>query len=125
MVLIQLIAIVIFGGIWSAVLAPLLQFAFKLVEGQRNEFRDAYRICFSATFIHLVVQSVLPFFLGESWIFNPLGIVLGICVFTYLIARELGDLKRSILIALALEGATFLFVIALMAIIVSLAAVTS
>jgi hypothetical protein len=125
MVLIQLIAIVIFGGIWSAVLAPLLQFAFKLVEGQRNEFRDAYRICFSATFIHLVVQSVLPFFLGESWIFNPLGIILGICVFTYLIARELGDLKRSILIALALEGATFLFVIALMAIIVSLAAVTS
>jgi len=125
MVLIQLIAIVIFGGIWSAVLAPLLQFAFKLVEGQRNEFRDAYRICFSATFIHLVVQSVLPFFFGESWIFNPLGIVLGICVFTYLIARELGDLKRSILIALALEGATFLFVIALMAIIVSLAAVTS
>jgi hypothetical protein len=125
MVLIQLIAIVIFGGIWSAVLAPLLQFAFKLVEGQRNEFRDAYRICFSATFIHLVVQSVLPFFLGESWIFNPLGIVLGICVFTYLIARELGDLKRSILIALVLEGATFLFVIALMAIIVSIAAVTS
>jgi hypothetical protein len=125
MVLIQLIAIVIFGGIWSAVLTPLLQFAFKLVEGQRNEFRDAYRICFSATFIHLVVQSVLPFFLGESWIFNPLGIVLGICVFTYLIARELGDLKRSILIALVLEGATFLFVIALMAIIVSIAAVTS
>ena len=125
MVFIQLIAIVIFGGIWSAFLTPLLQFAFKLVEGQRNEFRDAYRICFSATFIHLVVQSVLPFFLGESWIFNPLGIVLGICVFTYLIARELGDLKRSILIALALEGATFLFVIALMAIIVSLAAVTS
>ena len=65
MVLIQLIAIVIFGGIWSAVLAPLLQFAFKLVEGQRNEFRDAYRICFSATFIHLVVQSVLPFFLAN------------------------------------------------------------
>ena len=125
MVLIQLIAIVIFGGIWSAVLAPLLQFAFKLVEGQRNEFRDAYRICFSATFIHLVVQSVLPFFLGESWIFNPLGIILGICAFTYLIARELGDLKRSILIALVLEGATFLFVIALMAIIVSIAAVTS
>ena len=125
MVFIQLIAIVIFGGIWSAVLTPLLQFAFKLVEGQRNEFRDAYRICFSATFIHLVVQSVLPFFLGESWIFNPLGIVLGICVFTYLIARELGDLKRSILIALVLEGATFLFVIALTAIIVSIAAVTS
>ena len=125
MVFIQLIAIVIFGGIWSAVLTPLLQFAFKLVEGQRNEFRDAYRICFSATFIHLVVQSVLPFFFGESWIFNPLGIVLGICVFTYLIARELGDLKRSILIALVLEGATFLFVIALMAIIVSIAAVTS
>jgi hypothetical protein len=125
MVFIQLIAIVIFGGIWSAFLTPLLQFAFKLVEGQRNEFRDAYRICFSATFIHLVVQSVLPFFLGESWIFNPLGIVLGICVFTYLIARELGDLKRSILIALVLEGATFLFVIALMAIIVSIAAVTS
>ena len=125
MVFIQLIAIVIFGGIWSAFLTPLLQFAFKLVEGQRNEFIDAYRICFSATFIHLVVQSVLPFFLGESWIFNPLGIVLGICVFTYLIARELGDLKRSILIALVLEGATFLFVIALMAIIVSIAAVTS
>jgi hypothetical protein len=125
MVLIQLIAIVIFAGIWSAVLTPLLQFAFKLVEGQRNEFRDAYRICFTATFIHLVVNSVLPIFLGESWVFKPLGIVLGFCVFTYLIARELGDLKRSILIALVLEGATFLFAIALMAIIVSIAAVTS
>ena len=125
MVLIQLIAIVIFAGIWSAVLTPLLQFAFKLVEGQRNEFRDAYRICFTATFIHLVVNSVLPIFLGESWVFKPLGIVLGICVFTYLIARELGDLKRSILIALVLEGATFLFAIALIAIIVSIAAVTS
>ena len=125
MVLIQLIAIVIFAGIWSAVITPLLQFAFKLVEGQRNEFRDAYRICFSATFIHLVVNSVLPIILGESWVFKPLGIVLGVCVFTYLIARELGDLKRSILIALVLEGATFLFVIALMAIIVSIAAVTS
>ena len=125
MVLIQLIAIVIFAGIWSAVLTPLLQFAFKLVEGQRNEFRDAYRICFTATFIHLVVNSVLPIFLGESWVFKPLGIVLGVCVFTYLIARELGDLKRSILIALVLEGATFLFAIALIAIIVSIAAVTS
>ena len=125
MVLIQLIAIVIFAGIWSAVLTPLLQFAFKLIEGQRNEFRDAYRICFTATFIHLVVNSVLPIFLAESWVFKPLGIVLGFCVFTYLIARELGDLKRSILIALVLEGATFLFAIALLAIIVSLAAVTS
>ena len=125
MVLLQLIAIVIFAVIWSAVLTPLLQFAFKLVEGQRNEFRDAYRICFTATFIHLVVNSVLPIFLGESWVFKPLGIVLGICVFTYLIARELGDLKRSILIALVLEGATFLFAIALIAIIVSIAAVTS
>jgi len=125
MVLLQLIAIVIFAVIWSAVLTPLLQFAFKLVEGQRNEFRDAYRICFIATFIHLVVNSVLPIFLGESWVFKPLGVVLGICVFTYLIARELGDLKRSILIALVLEGATFLFAIALIAIIVSIAAVTS
>ena len=125
MVLIQIIAIVIFAGIWSAVLTPLLQFAFKLVEGQRNEFRDAYRICFIATFIHLVVNSVLPIILGESWVFKPLGIVLGVCVFTYLIARELGDLKRSILIALVLEGATFLFAIALIAIIVSIAAVTS
>ena len=103
----------------------MLQFAFKLVEGQRNEFRDAYRICFIATFIHLGVNSVLPIILGESWVFKPLGIVLGFCVFTYLIARELGDLKRSILIALVLEGATFLFAIALMAIIVSIAAVTS
>ena len=125
MVLIQIIAIVIFAGIWSAVLTPLLQFAFKLVEGQRNEFRDAYRICFTATFIHLFVNSVLPIFLAESWVFKPLGIVLGFCVFTYLIARELGDLKRSILIALVLEGATFLFAIALIAIIVSIAAVTS
>jgi hypothetical protein len=125
MVLLQLIAIVIFAVVWSAVLTPLLQFAFKLVEGQRNEFRDAYRICFIATFIHLVVNSVLPIILGESWVFKPLGIVLGVCVFTYLIARELGDLKRSILIALVLEGATFLFAIALIAIIVSIAAVTS
>ena len=125
MVILQLIGAVIFVGIWSAILAPILQFAFKLVEGQRNEFRDAYRICFTANFIHIIVKSVLPTFLGESWVFDTLGPILGICVYTYLIAKELGDLKRSFLIALILEGVTFVFVIALMAIIVSLAVVAS
>ena len=125
MVILQLIGAVIFVGIWSAILAPFLQFAFKLVEGQRNEFRDAYRICFTANFIHIIVKSVLPTFLGESWVFDTLGPVLGLCVYTYLIAKELGDLKRSFLIALILEGMTIVCFIALVAIIVSVAVVAS
>ena len=125
MVILQLIATVIVVGIWSAILAPLLQFAFKLVEGDRNEFRDAYRICFTANFIHAFVESVLPTFLGESSMFDTLGPVLGLCVYTYLIAKELGDLKRSFLIALILEGMTFLFFVALVAVIVSVAVVAS
>jgi uncharacterized membrane protein YqjE len=40
-------------------------------------------------------------------------------------AKELGDIKRSLLIALLLEGLTVLFVFALMALIVTFAVVAT
>ena len=125
MIFLQLILIVLLVGIWSVILAPILQFAFKLIEGERNKFRDAYRICFTANFIHLLATNILPIFLGESWIFESLGPILSICLFTYLIAKELGDLKRSLLIALVLEGLTFVFVFALIAVLVVIVGVGS
>ena len=112
-------------AIWSTILAPFLQYAFKLIEGDRNTFGDAFRICFIANFIHLIFSEALPNFLGESWIFDSLGPIVGILAFTYFIAKELGDLKRSFLVALILEGLTVLFVFALMALLVTFAIVAT
>jgi hypothetical protein len=125
MIFLQLLLVVILVAIWSTILAPILQYAFKLIEGEKNTFGDAYRICFIANFIHLTFSGILPTLLGKSWIFDSLGPIVGILTFTYLIAKELGDIKRSLLIALLLEGLTVLFVFALMALIVTFAIVAT
>ena len=125
MILLQLLASVILVTIWSTILAPFLQYAFKLIEGEKNAFGDAFRICFIANFMHLIFSEALPSFLGESWIFDSLGPIVGLLAFTYFIAKELGDLKRSFLIALILEGLTVLFIFALMALLVTFAIVAS
>ena len=125
MILLQLLASVILVAVWSTILAPFLQYAFKLIEGEKNTFADAFRICFIANFMHLIVSEALPSFLGESWIFDSLGPIVGILAFTYFIAKELGDIKRSLLIALLLEGLTVLFIFALMALIVTFAIVAT
>tara|TARA_B110000116_G_scaffold120729_1_gene104683 strand:+ start:913 stop:1290 length:378 start_codon:yes stop_codon:yes gene_type:complete len=125
MIIFQLVISVILVAIWSTLLAPILQYAFKLTEGEKNTFADAYRICFIANFIHHTFSGILPTLLGKSWIFTSLGPIVGVIAFTYLIAKELGDLKRSLLIALLLEGLTVLFVFALMALIVTFAVVAT
>ena len=125
MIFLQLLASVILVAVWSTILAPFLQYAFKLIEGERNTFGDAFRICFIANFIHLIFSEALPNFLGESWVFDSLGPIVGILAFTYLIAKELGDLKRSFLVALILEGLTVLFVFVLMALLVTFAIVAT
>ena len=112
-------------AIWASILAPILQYAFKLVEGERNTFRDAYRICFIANFLRLVFGEIIPIFVGDSWIFDSLGPIVGVIAFTNLIAKELGDLKRSFLIALLLQGLTILFVFVLMAVLVAFAIVVT
>ena len=125
MILLQLLVSVIIVTFWSTILAPFLQYAFKLIEGEKNTFGDAYRICFIANFIHLTFSGILPTLLGKSWIFDSLGPIVGLLSFTYLIAKELGDLKRSLLVALVLEGLTVLFVFALMALLVTFAIVAT
>ncbi len=125
MIFLQLLLAVIVVAIWSTILAPFLQYAFKLIEGEKNTFGDAYRICFIANFMQIFFSEILPAFLGESLVFESLGPIVGLLSFTYLIAKELGDLKRSFLVALVLEGLTVLFVFALMAFIVTFAIVAT
>ena len=116
----------------AAVLAPCLQFAFKLVEGEKNSFRDAFLITFKSEAASLIVSPVLPyFFLSEyaikSWLttgsftyessitlFEPLSLFVGITVYVWLIGRELGDLTRSIVIALVLTSLQFMIFFGLM-----------
>ena len=125
MILLQLLVSVIIVAVWSTILAPFLQYAFKLIEGERNTFTDAFRICFIANFMQIFFSEILPAFLGESLIFESLGPIVGLLSFTYLIAKELGDLKRSFLVALVLEGLTILFVFALLALLVTFAVVAT
>ena len=106
----------------AAVLAPCLQFAFKLVEGEKNSYRDAFLITFKSEVASGIVSPVLPYlFISDYWIkswlntgsytfestltfFEPLAIFVGIAVYVWLIGRELGDLTRSIIIAFVLTG---------------------
>ncbi len=125
MILLELVAGAVIVAVWSTALSPILQYAFKLTEGQKNSFSDAYRICFISNFIVLIFSEILPAFLGESSVFDSLGPIIGLLAFTYFIAKELGDLKRSFLIALILEGLTVLFIFALMALLVAFAIVAS
>ena len=122
----------------AAILAPCLQFAFKLVEGEKNSFRDAFLITFKSELACAIVSPILPYiFLSEyvlkSWlttgsftyessvtIFEPLSIFVGIAVYVWLIGRELGDLTRSILIALVLTSLHFMIMVGLMTLVVAI-----
>ena len=57
----------------------------------------------------------MPEFITHSSLdgmWDAIGSLIGLAAFTYLIAKELGNLKRSFLIALLLQGLTFLFALA-------------
>ena len=121
MIFVQIIGLLIASVIVSAILTPFLQYAFKLTEGQKNSYSDSFKICFYANFISFIVAYVLPLVVTNSsidWIWNGLGSIIGLGAFTYLIAKELGDLKRSLLISLLLQGLTFLFALAVAAVLV-------
>ena len=121
MIFLQIIGMLIASVIVSAILTPFLQYAFKLTEGQKNSYSDSFKICFYANFISFVVAYVFPLIITSSsidWIWDGLGSIIGLGAFTYLIAKELGDLKRSLLIALLLQALSFLFVLAVVAVLV-------
>ena len=122
----------------AAILAPCLQFAFKLVEGEKNSFRDAFSITLKSELATGIVSPILPYlFLSDYWIkswldtgsftfesvvtiFDPLSIFVGIAVYVWLIGRELGDLTRSILIALVLTSLHFMIMAGLMMLVVAI-----
>ena len=117
-----ILACLLFCLVGAAILAPCLQLAFKLVEGEKNSFRDAFSITFKAEVASCIVSPILPYlFLSDYWlnswldtgsytleslstIFEPLSLFVGIAVYVWLIGRELGDLTRSIIIAFVLTG---------------------
>ncbi len=116
MIFLQIVGMAILSAVVSLILTPFLQYAFKLTEGQKNSFSDSFKICFYANLITFVIAYVLPLMITSSsidWIWDGLSSIIGMGAFTYLIAKELGDLKRSFLIALLLQGLTFLFALAL------------
>ena len=115
MIFLDLLGILVGSAVLSVILAPLLQYAFKLTEGQKNSFSDSFKICFYANFVSFLVAYILPIFITHSsldWMWDGVGSLIGLAAFTYLIARELGDLKRSFLIALLLQGLSFLLALA-------------
>ncbi|MFT4592881.1 MAG: hypothetical protein ACI9JK_000580 [Phycisphaerales bacterium] len=107
-------------AIWSVVLATLLQLAFKIVLGQRNTFKDAYRICFITSLLHFLISEFLPSLLGAYTFLELAGPILAVCIMTYFIAKEIGNVKTSLVIALVLEGITFLLFVGLVAFIVAI-----
>ena len=122
----------------AAILAPCLQFAFKLVEGEKNSFRDAFSITLKSELATGIVSPILPYlFLSDYWIkswldtgsftfesfvtiFDPLSIFVGIAVYVWLIGRELGDLTRSIIIALVLTSLQIMIGIGLMTLVLAI-----
>ena len=103
MIFLELLEILVGSAFFAVILAPLLQYAFKLTEGQKNSFSDSFKICFYANCVSFFVAYILPMFITHSsldWMWDGVGSLIGLAAFTYLIARELGDLKRSFLIAL-------------------------
>ena len=96
-----------------------------MVVGESNAYSDAYRICFAATFIHVVIGIVVPKFLGASIIWDILGPLSAVCLMMYFIAKDLGDLKKSLIIALVLEGITFGLTLALAVLVFATAVVAA
>ena len=60
-------------------------------------------------------------FTGAPAFFELAGPFIVICIFTYIIAKEIGDVKKFFLIVLVLEALTFLMFIDLAAGILALA----
>ena len=115
MIFLELLGTLIASAFFAAIFAPFLQYAFKLTEGQKNSFSDSFKICFYANFVSFLVGWILPMFITHSsldWMWDGVGSLVGLAAFTYLIAKELGNLKRSFLIALLLQGLSFLVVLA-------------
>ena len=122
----------------AAAVAPCLQFAFKLVEGEKNSFRDAFLITFKSEVACCIVSPILPYlFLSDYWIkswldtgsftfesfvtiFDPLSIFVGIAVYVWLIGRELGDLTRSLIIAFVLTGLHLMILVGLAMLVIAI-----
>lgn len=122
----------------AAILAPCLQFAFKLVEGEKNSFRDAFSITFKSELASIIVSPILPYLFVSEYAFKsllttgsftyestvtlyePLSLFVGIAVYVWLIGRELGDLTRSIIIALVLTSLHFMILAGLMTLVVAI-----
>tara|TARA_B110000196_G_C20728165_1_gene467377 strand:+ start:153 stop:551 length:399 start_codon:yes stop_codon:yes gene_type:complete len=127
MIFIAIIAVLIFTAIAAAIITPLMQYAFKLTEGQRNNYSDSFKICFYATFASALVTEILPLFITTPFMINiwsGLGTLVGLIAFTYFIAKELGDLKKSFLIALLMEALIFLLAIAIGLLLIAIGLVT-
>lgn len=122
----------------AAIAAPCLQFAFKLVEGEKNSYRDAFSITLKSELATGIVSPILPYlFISDYWlksmlttgsftlessvtIFEPLSIFVGIAVYVWLIGRELGGLTRSIVIALVLTSLQIMIWIGLMTLVLAI-----
>lgn len=115
--LLMLILGLVFGTlvscVWAALLAPLLRFCFKVVVGEANTFGDAWSICFKGTMVYMVFSVVSnAVFAGEQGDENGLVIqTLSLCaqlaIYTWLVAREIGELAKSFLVAFLLTGLTY------------------
>ena len=114
-----IITILVGSAVVALILAPILHFAFKVVVCERNSFRDSYRICFFASFAEGVVSLLIPVMIGafdgavdylesSNLIADISGSVLQVLVFTYLITKELGDLRKSFIIAILFTGLSLL-----------------
>jgi len=114
-----IITVLIGSAVVALIIAPVLQFAFKIVVGERNSFRDSYRICFLASIAESVVSLLIPIMIGafdgavdylesSNLIADISGSALQVLVFTYLIAKELGDLSKSFIIAILFTGLSLL-----------------
>jgi hypothetical protein len=112
-------------------------FCFKVVVGDSNTFRDAYRIYFTASISLFVITVFIPmqlnrapdvleaiignlwlldilgvigFIIGDSWVLELLVILLQFILFTWLIGKELGNLYISSLIAFLLTRLSYVFI---------------
>ena len=120
-----LLALFPLAAIAALFLTPILQFCFKVVEGQSNTFKDAFRLCFIGAFIQGFIGSFIPYLLGiaqgEGLIWDAGGTLLELAVMTWLIANELGNLRRSFLISLLLSGLTIFIFLGLIALVITVA----
>jgi len=115
--------------IWASILAPLLRFCFKIVVGEANTFGDAWSICFKGTMAYFVVSVVLQLLLKSgdesTLLIDTLSLGGQLTIYTWLVAREIGNLAKSFLIALLLTGLTFVILFLLLSVVFTGATVLS